>query len=451
MKRKLSILMGFVLVVSMCLSACGGGGAAQTEGKKNEATKAATETKAAAGETKAGETAGAENKDPIRIGVINPRSGKLAVTGTDDHFGCMIAIDMFNEAGGVNGRMIEPVVADIPDAATAQTEINRLIQNENLKVITGCYGSSIVEVVAAICNRNNVFYWENVSILDRLTEQGYKSVFRYHISGSEYGEQAAQWAEFYGDKLGISKDELTIGTVNENGDFGQSMAAGIQRYCDANGIKLVLNESYEATTTDTTPVVLKMKEADPDIMIATSYINDGIDITKKCKVLNYSPKVFLGIGSGYGAAAYYDSLGEDSQGQIDLDPTNAPVLENLDPEMQELAKEFAKRFEAEQGYAPTTVGYLGWEATWILLNNVIAETNGDVDDLDGLIQAAKAVDIPTGTMPTGYGCKFSDKGQNERCVIACMQWQDGKLVTIYPEDLAKAEPIRIPMPAWNER
>ncbi len=455
MKKRFSVFIGVLLIVAMCLSACVGGGTSGTStsggGSSGKSTTSKSETKAA-GETGKAETPAADgNTDPIRIGVVNPRSGKLAVTGTDDHFGCMIAIDMFNEAGGVNGRMIEPVVADIPDAATAQTEINRLIQNENLSVITGCYGSSIVEVVAAICNRNNVFYWENVSILDRLTEQGYKSVFRYHISGSEYGVQAAQWAEFYADKLGIAKEDLTVGTINENGDFGQSIATGVERYCSENGIKLVLNESYEATTTDTTPVVLKMKEADPDIIIATSYINDGIDITKKCKVLNYSPKVFLGIGSGYGAAAYYDTLGADSQGQIDLDPTNAPVLENLDPEMQELAKEFAKRFEAELGYAPTTVGYLGWESTWILLNNVVAQVNGDVDDLDGLIAAAKAVDIPEGTMPTGYGCKFNDKGQNERCVIASMQWQDGKLVTIYPEELSKAEPIRIPMPAWDER
>lgn len=430
MKKMIASLLSVAMVGSLCLAGCSGENTASTAGGES-------------GSTSEGET--------IRIGVINPRSGKLAVTGTDDYYGCMIAIDMFNEAGGVNGKKVEAVVADIPDAATAQTEVNRLIQNEGLKCITGCYGSAIVEVVASICNRNDVFYWENVSVLDRLTEQGYDSVFRYHISGSEYGEQAAEWAEFFSEQLDIPKEELKIGAISENGDFGQSMALGIERYCEANGLSLVLNESYDSTTTDTTPVVLKMKEADPDIVIATSYINDGIDITKKSKVLNYSPKVFLGIGSGYGAAAYPESLGKDAQGQIDLDPTNAPVLENLDPEMKSLTEEFQKRFEKELGYVPTTVGYLAWEATWILLNNVVAEVDGNVNDVEAMIEAAKKVDIETGTMPTGYGCKFNEKGQNERCVISVMQWQDDNLVTIYPENLAKAEPICIPMPAWNER
>lgn len=201
---------------------------------------------------------------------------------------------MFNERGGVNGRPIEAVEADISDAATAQTEINRLIQNENLKLITGCYGSSIVEVAASICDRNGVFWWENVSVLDRLTEQGYRSVFRVHISGSKFGEEAAKIGVDFGEMIGIKAEDLKIGIISENGDFGQSIAAGIVRYAEDNNLNVVLNELYDAKTTDTTPIVLKMKDADPDVVIATSYINDGIDITKKSNVLNYSPPCVFG-------------------------------------------------------------------------------------------------------------------------------------------------------------
>ena len=136
---------------------------------------------------------------------------------------------------------------------------------------------------------------------------------------------------------------------------------------------------------------------------------------------------------------------------MDLDPTNAPVLENLDPEMAALVEEFAERFEAELGYAPTTVGYLAWQATWVLLNNVIAEVDGNVEDVDGLIEAAKAIDIPVGTLPTGYGVKFDEKGQNERCVIAIMQWRDGQLVTVYPDNLAQEEIVDLPRAQWTDR
>lgn len=439
--KKTAKLASLMLIAALTLSACAGPQASTTPAPD---PKPATDTStpAAPDATTSGE--------PIRIGLVEPRSGNLAITGTDNYWGARIAIDMFNERGGVDGRLIEAVEADVPDPQAAQTEINRLIQNEKLTVITGLYGSAIAEVAAGICNRNNVLYWEHVSVVDRLTEQGYDNVFRVHVSGSNYGLKAGAIAADFSEIIGIDLKDLRLGIISENGDFGQSLAKGIRQYAEENGIQVVVDELYDAKTTDTSPIVMKLKDADPDIVIATSYINDGIDITKKCKVLNYAPKVFLGVGSGYGAAAYPEALGADAEGQIDLDPTGAPVLENLSPEMAELTKEFQERFKAENGYDAPVVGYLAWQATWVLLNDVIAQV-GDVDDVDALIEAARAVDIPEGTLPTGAGVKFDANGQNERCVIAAMQWQDGKLVTIYPESLAQADMICVPMPSWSER
>ena len=392
----------------------------------------------------------AKPAEVIKIGVIQPRSGPLAVSGEDSYWGTKIAIDMVNEAGGIKGKKIEAVVADVPNSGAAQNEVNRLIQNEKVKVITGIYGSAMAEVAAGICNRNDVLYWEHISVTDRLTKQGYKSVFRMHINGSLFGEQAAQIAENYAKKIGLDPKKATVAVVSENGDFGKSITSGVEAYSNKAGMKIVLNELYDSKTTDTSPIVLKLKDSSADIVIATSYINDGIDITKKSKVLDYSPKIFLGIGSGYGLAAYGKSLEKDAEGMIDLDPTSTPVLKNLDPAMAKAVAEFQKRFEAARGYASPTVGYLAWQATWVLLNNVIAAAGG-TDDLAAMIKAAKELDLKAGYLPTGAGVKFDESGQNQRAIISAMQWQKGKLVTIYPEYLANAEAIMIPLPAWNKR
>lgn len=386
----------------------------------------------------------------IKIGVIQPRSGPLAVSGEDSYLGTQIAIDMINEAGGINGQKIVAVVADVPNAGAAQNEVNRLIQNEKVKVITGIYGSAMAEVAAGICNRNDVLYWEHISVTDRLTAQGYKSVFRVHINGSLFGVQAAQIAESYAKKIGLDPKTATIAVVSENGDFGKSIASGVEKYAKESGMKIVLNELYDSKTTDTSPIVLKLKDSKADIVIATSYINDGIDITKKSKVLDYSPKLFLGIGSGYGLAAYGKSLGADAEGMIDLDPTSTPIIKNLDPDMAKAVAEFQKRFEAARGYPSPTVGYLSWQSTWVLLKNVIAKAGG-TNDLAAMISAAKALDLKSGYLPTGAGIKFDENGQNQRAVISAMQWQKGKLVTIYPDYLANAEPIMIPLPSWGKR
>lgn len=395
-----------------------------------------------------------ENKQddtkPIKIGTIQPMSGPLAVSGHDSQTGTEIAVAMFNEQGGVNGRLIELVSADVPDAAAAQNEMNRLIQNEKIKVVTGVYGSAIAEVAGGISNRNDVLYWEQISILDKLTEQGYKSVFRMHVNASAFGLQASKIAEHYAGKIGVDIKDLKVAVVCTNGDAGMATVKQVKDYAAQAGFTVVLEELYDPNSPDSSPVVLKMKAAKPDVVISFSYINDGVDIIKKSKTLDFSPKLYIGLGSGYGLDVFSESLGKDTEGIIDMDPTVTPVIANLSPEMGKLTEEFQKRFKEKRGYDSPAIGYLTWQSTWVLLNEVVAKAGG-VDDFEKLLAAAKAVDLPVGYLPTGAGVKFDEKGQNERAVLAAMQWQGGKLVTIYPEFLKTADEIMMPLPEWKDR
>lgn len=436
--KKLSILMCCIMVVSLVFSGCGNDKKTTDAPEDNKNVETSTDT------------VDENDAEPIRIGVIQPLSGPLAVSGQDSFYGTKIAFDLINENGGINGRQIEIVSADVPDQTAAQNEVNRLITNEKVDVITGIYGSAMALVAANICDRNDVLYWESISVTDHLTDQGYKGVFRVHVNGTGFGLQAAKIAEAFSTQIGVPADELKVGIICENGDFGQCVAGGVEQYAAESNMPVVLNELYDSKTTDTSPTVLQMKNADPDVVIATSYINDGIDITKQSKILDFSPKLYLGIGSGYGLPAYYESLGENSQGIIDIDPSTTPVYDNFEPELKEAVIEFEKRYEAERGYMPPAIGYLTFQAAWVLAHNVI-EVAGGTDDYQAMIDAANAIDIPEGSLPTGAGVKFDENGQNQRAILAAMQWQDGKLVTIYPEYIASGEPIMIPLPAWSER
>lgn len=426
--KKLSKRISIILVLSMILSGCGSAGKETTSGSTDK-----------------------ENTDtPIKIGVIQPRSGNLAVSGEDSYLGSKIAFDLINERGGINGRQIEIVAADVPDQTAAQNEVNRLIQNEGVKVITGIYGSAMAEVAGNVTNRNDVLYWESISVTDKLTSKGYKGVFRTHVNGSGFGAQAAKIAGTFADDIGMDVKDMKVAIICENGDFGQSVARGVEKYAEETGMQIVLNELYDSKSTDTSPIVLQMKAAEPDVVIATSYINDGIDITKQSKILDFNPKLYIGIGSGYGLPAYYDALGENAEGIIDIDPSKKPVYDSLSPELAEAVKEFEKRFEQERGYEPPVIGYLTFQSAWVLAYNVI-EVAGGVDDYQAMIDAAHAIDLPEGSLPTGAGIKFDSFGQNMRASLVAMQWQNGQLETIYPEAMASKEAIMIPRPKWSER
>lgn len=446
MKKNMKILSVLLLLVMM-VSACAGEATTETSSKLNEESANSDTTQNENDESSEKEE---EDLEPIKIGVIQPRSGALAVSGEDSYWGSQIAFDLINEAGGINGKMIEVISADVPDQTAAQNEVNRLIQNEGVKVITGIYGSAMAEVAGNVSNRNDVLYWESISVTDRLTSKGYEGVFRIQIDGSGFGWQAADIAAHFSKELDMNVEDMKVAIICVNNDFGQSVANGVEAFAEATGMQIVLNELYSSTSTDTSPLVLQMKDANPDVVIATSYINDGIDLTKQSKILDFNPKLYIGIGSGYGLPAYAEALGEDANGMIDVDPSQTPVYNSLDPELAEAVKEFEVRFEKERGYQPPVVGYLTFQAAWVLAKEVI-EKAGGVDDYQAMIDAANSIDMLVGSLPTGSGVRFDENGQNERAVLVAMQWQDGVLETIYPESMASAEPIMIPRPKWSDR
>lgn len=391
---------------------------------------------------------GSKDSETIKVGIIQPRSGPLAVSGEDSYVAQKIAVEQFNEKGGVDGKMIEPVVGDVPDTDAAKTEVTRMIQKEGANVITGVYGSAFAEQAAAITNRNHKLYVEGIAITDRLTNQGYDNVFRLHCSAQNFGTEVASIAQNISKEYGFDAPKVAL--VSMNNDFGLGIEESCKEYAKENGMNIVAEIQYAADTQDATDIVLKLKDANPDVVIATSYINDAILITKKCKELGFLPSLWFGVGSGYGLGDYYKALGEDAEGIIDIDPTNAVVIENVAPELQDLVADFQKRFKEIQGYEPPTIGYLEWQTTWFLLDEVIKPCGG-TDDVDALIKQAKSVKHDVGYYPTGAGVDFDENGQNKAAVLSAMQWQDGKLVPIYPDFLATGEAKNLPLTPWGER
>ena len=57
-------------------------------------------------------------------------------------------------------------------------------------------------------------------------------------------------------------------------------------------------------------------------------------------------------------------------------------------------------------------------------------------DVDAVRAAAAEMDEPPQSYETGFGVKFDDKMQNTRALPVAGQWQDGKMVTVFPPEAA---------------
>src|SRR5260370_37439040 len=94
--------------------------------------------------------------DDIKIGVLEPFTGPWAKNGNESYVAMEIARDMINEKGGINGKQIAYIRGDAPDPSAGKTEAERIITQNDVKLITGTYASPLGMAISAEAERHGV-------------------------------------------------------------------------------------------------------------------------------------------------------------------------------------------------------------------------------------------------------------------------------------------------------
>ncbi len=95
-------------------------------------------------------------KQPIKVGILHSLSGTMAISESSVRDATLLAIEELNARGGVLGRQIEPVVADgRSDSPTFAREAERLITEERVAVVFGCWTSASRKTVKPVFEKHN--------------------------------------------------------------------------------------------------------------------------------------------------------------------------------------------------------------------------------------------------------------------------------------------------------
>src|ERR1700691_519974 len=316
----------------------------------------------------------AKAQEYIRIGVLFPLTGPLVKNGLENWEAMQIARDMINERGGINGRKVEYLQGDAntPNAAISETE--RLITKDDIKITTGSFASPIAIAVSQAAERHGVFHWETTGAAEVITRRGFKHTFQVGAPARKYGQAAVDFIiDDLAKRLNKPVDTLKIALLWENRAFGKSVGDGIRAYTQGKGIKLVYDEGYDQTATDVTPIVQKLQDVAPDILIAISFPNDAILFQRKAKELDFNVAAFIGVSAGYSSPDLRDSIGDAVIGILvaDFPPkVNDGVLK---PAVRDVAKEFYKRYEAKLKRPPAGHAAAGFSAIWALFTEVLPQ------------------------------------------------------------------------------
>lgn len=94
--------------------------------------------------------------EPWRVGVLFSQTGVTAGIERTQLHGTLMAIEEINAGGGVNGREILPVVMDPQsDPALFAALAERLMTEERVSVLFGCYMSSTRKAILPVVERRN--------------------------------------------------------------------------------------------------------------------------------------------------------------------------------------------------------------------------------------------------------------------------------------------------------
>ncbi|MBO8172955.1 MAG: ABC transporter substrate-binding protein [Bacillaceae bacterium] len=421
MKKFFVLLLAMLMVVSV--AACGSQGTSSEGGNEGEQQQNGQ---------------GSSDGDTVTIGAVLPMTGPAATFGKKFEQAYTIAIEKVNEEGGINGKTLRIIIEDSQEKANiGMTAAEKLINNDEVLAILGARASGTTYAVAKVASQNNMPMLVEHGSSDKITQSGWENVFRLNPTAGMYTEGMQAFL------TDIVKPE-SIAVIRVDNLFGESVFEyGTKKYAEANGIEIVADEKFQGGTVDFKPIVAKVKEANPDVVVITAgNENDAVQVTKAFKELNYTPKAIIGTGAGHAVQGFHEQGGDLAQYIMTTGPWHG---DKKNEEWQWFNEEFNKRY----GH------YIGeHEAEGYAAIQVMADALRRADEAgeltrDGVMKALDETD-----MDTIFGhVKFEDfdgyTNQN-KSVSELSQWIDGKLMSVYPEEIAETEYV-YPLTPWDQR
>ena len=365
---------------------------------------------------------------PIKIGASMSVTGTYAKPGTYQKEGYDICIDELNAKGGLLGRKVELVIYDDQSQpATAVKLYEKLITEDKVDAVMGPYSSAVSEAVANVTEKYKKVMVAPLAATTSIFKKGRKYIFMVITPAENYLDGLVDMAA----KRGLK----TVAIINEDTLFPKASAAGTAEAAKKRGLQVVLQEAYPKGNTDFSALLVKIKAANPDVIAAGTYFDDAVAITRQMKELNVNPKMF-GLTVGGDLPEFYDLLKQNAEyvyGSTQWDET-LPY-----PGQKEFLSAYTKKFKHEPSYH-AAAGYAG-----CLIYGEAVKRAGTLD-ADKVREQLLKMEIKT-----AFGdYKVEPDGFQIAHKMVMLQWQDGKRVVVWPDDLAGGKP-RYPTPEWGKR
>jgi branched-chain amino acid transport system substrate-binding protein len=242
----------------------------------------------------------------------------------------------------------------------------------------------------------------------------------------------------------------TVVLTHEDTLFPKATAQGALELAKKRGLSVVLVETYPRGTTDFSAMLARIRATNPDVLAAATYFDDAVAMARQLKEANVNPKMF-GVTVGGDLAKFYEVLGRSAEfvygpaaWELELmalvrGGELVPVARRY-PGAREFVESHRKEFPGADLSYHSAAGYGGCQ--------ILAEAIRRAGSLDADKLRTAILGMSLNTVYGGF--KVDREGLQIGHTMLMFQWQDGKKVIVWPDELAPGKP-RFPTPPWSQR
>jgi branched-chain amino acid transport system substrate-binding protein len=371
--------------------------------------------------------AAAAEAQELKLGAMNPLSGALALYGDELNRGYELAADKVNAAGGVLGRKVVIVRGNASSPQEGIAAVEQLANRDKVDAFIGSYISAVASAASEAALANSKLYWDTNALAAELTARGLPNFIR---SGPWSGTFASQSADatmkLIAKTLGKEPKDLKVWIEHEDSVYGSSIAKDQERLLKEAGVQVVGVGAHNLRAIDLSPSILRAKNTNPDLWIQTGYIPDTNLLLRTARDQGFKPQAMLLVGTG-DTFETLEALGKEYlEGIMVVSYPRPDINAKYGPGAAEFLAAYRAKYNRDPIAPQAMAAFVGAS---ILMETIQAAGSADMEKVKA---AAAKMDKPLGTYATGFGVKFDQNFQNTRAFPVVAQWQDGKMVTVYP-------------------
>ncbi|MBY9081072.1 ABC transporter substrate-binding protein [Paenibacillus sp. HN-1] len=338
-----------------------------------------------------GNSGGSSNSsgDTIKIGADLELTGGQASFGDSASKGAKLAVQQINDAGGINGKKLELVVADNASKSEEATQAaQKLISNDKVVAIIGASTSTNTLGIVPVATEKQIplvaVGATNPKVtVDERTKKTNDWVFRTAFIDPFQGQVMANFA------TNNLKAKTAVIYTDTSSDYSKGLQQFFEETFIKNGGQILSKESYQQKDSDFKAVLTRIKQSNPDVIYLPGYYEEVGKIIKQAREMGITAP-FLG-GDGWDSPQLAEIAGAAAL-------ENTYMSNHYSPEdTSEEVKTFVDAYKAANGGAvPDGMAALGYDALKLVADAISRAGEADPAKIKDALAATKDLQLATG-------------------------------------------------------